>query len=192
MEKKRDERFTKDQLKRLVEGKLSWEEVKRVIRLDPKDSDRFWKYLEVLQEKVPWKDKILLRISDHLYIVAKEGSGRVIKCDCGHEFGDYRINWKLGCRVYARKTKEEIGEVVTIPEARHNTDLVEMREYYCPGCYALLAVEVVPPGYPPIFEMLPDLDSFYRDWLGKPLPDEDPEWFADKTLDKPAQWAKEK
>jgi len=191
-EKKKDARFSKDQLKRLVEGTLSWEEVKRVIRLEPKDSDRFWKYIEVLQSRVPWKDKILLRISDHLYIVAKQGGGRVVKCDCGHEFGDYRINWKLGCRVYVRKTKEEIGEVVTIAEARHNTELVEMREFYCPGCYALLGVEVVPPGYPPVFEMLPDLDTFYRDWLGSPLPDENPDWFQDKTLEKPAQWAKEK
>lgn len=188
---KRDERVTKDNLRRLVDGKLDWDEVKKIIRLDPKDEDRFWKYLEVLQERVPWKDKILLRISDHLYIVAKEDGGRVTKCDCGHEFGDYRTNWKLGCRVYVRKTKEEIGEVVTIPEARHNTDLVEMREFYCPGCYSLLAVEVVPPGYPPVFEMLPDLDSFYRDWLGRPLPDESPEWFQDRTLEKPAQWAKE-
>ena len=190
-EKQKDERFTRDQLKRLVEGTLSWEEVKRAIRLDPKDSDRFWKYLEVLQARVPWKDKILLRISDHLYIVAKEGGGRVVKCDCGQEFGDYRINWKLSCRVYVRRTPEEIGEVVTIPEARHNTDLVEMREFYCPGCLALLAVEVVPPGYPPVFEMLPDLDTFSHDWLGRPLPDESPDWFQDRTLEKSAGWAKE-
>jgi acetone carboxylase gamma subunit len=64
---KRDDRVTKDNLKLLVEGKLLWEDVKRMIRLHPKDADRFWKYLEVLQEKVPWKEKILLRISDHLY-----------------------------------------------------------------------------------------------------------------------------
>lgn len=86
---KRDDRVTKDNLKLLVEGKLPWDDVKKMIRLHPKDADRFWKYLEVLQEKVPWKEKILLRISDHLYIVAKQGGGRVVKCDCGQEFGDY-------------------------------------------------------------------------------------------------------
>ncbi len=185
----RDDRFNKENLRRLVEGTLHWEEVKKAIRLSPKDNDRFWKYLEVLQEKVPWDDKVLLRISDHLYIVAKEGGGRVTKCDCGYEFGDYRANWKLECQVYVRKTDEEIGEVITIPEARHNTDLVEMREFYCPGCYALLGVEVVPAGYPPIFEMLPDLDAFYREWLGQPLPDESPDWFHDRTLEKTAKWA---
>ena len=133
--------------------------MKKATHLHPKDEDRFWKYLEVLQERVPWKDKILLRISGYLYIVAKEGGGRVVKCDCGHEFGDYRINWKLSCRIRVRRTVEEMSEVV-------------------------------PVGYPPIFEMLPDLYTFYRDWLGQPLP-ESPDWFQDKTLDTPAQWAKE-
>ena len=188
---KRDDRFTKENLRLLVEGKLDWEEVKKAIRLAPKDGDRFWKYLEVLQERVPWKDKILLRVSDHLYIVAKEGGDRVVKCDCGQEFGDYRANWKLSCRIYVRRTVEEMAEVVSVEEAVPNAELVEIREFYCPGCFALLGVEVVPVGYPVIFEMLPDLDTFYREWLGKPLADERLDWFRDRTLDTPAQWAKE-
>ena len=186
----RDDRFSQDNLKLFVEGKLDWEEVKKAMRLHPKDKDRFWKYLAILQEEVPWQDKILLRISDHLYVVAKEG-GRVVKCDCGHEFGDYRANWKLGCQIYVRKTVEEMAEVITVEEALPNPDLVEIREFYCPGCFAMLAVETIPPGYPIVFEMLPDLDTFYRDWLGKPLTDEGPEWFKDKSLDVTAQWAKE-
>jgi len=189
--KSSDTGFGKENFKLLIDGKLPWEEVKKAIRLSPKDADRFKKYIEILQKKVPWEDRILLRISDHLYIVAKPGGDRVVKCDCGQEFGDYRINWKLSCRVYVRTTDEAIAEVITIPEARHNTDLVEMREFYCPGCYALLGVEVVPPGYPPIFEMFPDLDSFYREWLGSPLQDERPDWFHDRTLEKPAEWIKE-
>ncbi len=189
--KKSDNGFSKSNFQRLIDGTLPWEEVKKVIRLSPKDADRFKKYLEILQEKVPWKDRILLRISDHLYIVQQDGGGRIVKCDCGHELDDYRVNWKLSCRVYVRRTDEEIAEVITIEEARHNTDLVEMREYFCPGCYALLGVEVVPPGYPPMFEMFPDLDSFYREWLGSPLEDESPEWFQDRTLEKVEAWAKE-
>jgi len=180
----------KENLKRLVEGSLEWDEVKKLIRLAPKDKDRFWKYLEILQERVPWKDRILLRISDHLYIVAKDGGGRVVKCDCGQEFGDYRINWKLSCRVYVRKTVEEMAEVVSVKEALPDPELVEMREFYCPGCYAQLGVEVVPVGYPVIFEMLPDLDVFYREWLGRPLPDESPDWFENRTFDKTADWTK--
>lgn len=33
-------------------------------------------------------------------------------------------------------------------------------------------LERVPRGCPPGFEFLPDLDTFYREWLGRPLPDE--------------------
>ncbi len=188
--KKDESGLTKDNFQRLIEGKLPWEDVKKVIRSD-KGTDRFDNYLEILQERVSWEDRILLRISDHLYIVLKDSGERVVKCDCGHELGDYRINWKLSCRIYARRTDEEIAEVITVSEAGHNTDLVEMREFFCPGCYALLGVEVVPPGYPPTFEMFPDLDAFYRDWLGTPLPDEKEDWFEDKTLEKPAEWSKE-
>lgn len=183
--------FNKDNFNRLVDGELPWEEVKKVIRMDPKDANRFEKYIEILQEKVTWDDRILLRISDHLYIVLKDDGNRIVKCDCGYELGDYRVNWKLNCRVYVRNTDEAIAEVITVPEARHNTELVEMREFYCPGCLALLGVEVVPQGYPPIFEMFPDLDSFYREWLNDPLPDENPEWFEDKTIEQTAKWAKE-
>ena len=183
--------FGKENLQRLIDGNLPWEEVKKAIRLAPKDANRFKKYVELLQEKVPWDDRILLRISDHLYIVSKGKGERIVKCDCGQELGDYRINWKLSCRVYVRRTDEEMAEVITIPEARHNTDLVEMREFYCPGCYALLGVEVVPSGYPPMFEMLPDIDSFYREWVGSPLDDESEDWFQERTLEKPVEWVKE-
>ena len=110
-----DTGFGKENFELLIDGKLPWEEVKKVIRLSPKDADRFRKYIEILQAKVPWEDRILLRISDHLYIVAKPNGERIVKCDCGQEFGDYRVNWKLSCRVYVRDTDEAIAEVITIP-----------------------------------------------------------------------------
>ena len=47
----------------------------------------------------------------------------------------------------------------------------ELREYICPGCFRLLDVEAVPPGYPTIFNFLPDIDNFYEKWLGKKAPD---------------------
>lgn len=184
-----EEIANKDTLKLLVEGKLEWNEVKKLLRLSPKDRDRFWKYLDILQERVSWKDRILLRISDHLYIVEKAGGGRVVKCDCGHEFGDYRSNWKLSCRVHVRRTAEDIAEVVSVVEALPDPDLVEIREFYCPGCYSQLGVEVVPPGHPVLFEMLPDLDTLYRDWLGKPLGDGKADWYMDKTWEVTERWA---
>ena len=84
-----------------------------------------------------------------------------------------------------------MAEVVSVEEAIPNPDLVEIREFYCPECFAQLAVEVVPIGYPVIFEMLPDLDTFYREWLGSPLKDERADWFEDRTPDMPAIWAEE-
>ena len=181
----------KEKIKDLIDGTLPWTEVKDIIRLKPKDDDRFEKVLEILQERVSWDDKILLRISDKLYIVSKGEGERVVKCECGHELGDYRVNWKYNARIRVRKTKEDMAEVVTIEDGIPNPDFMEMREFYCPGRYALLGVEVVPPGYPPIFEMFPDLDSFYREWLGSPLPDEHPEWFQERTSEKTAAWVKE-
>jgi acetone carboxylase gamma subunit len=44
-----------------------------------------------------------------------------------------------------------------------------LREYFCPGCLALLEVEAVPPGYPVIHDFVPDLEGFYEAWLGRPL-----------------------
>lgn len=191
MEEKRDERFPLEHMRLLVEGDLAWEDAKKAMRLRPKDKDRFWKYLEVLQQRVPWKDKILLRISDHLYIVTKSDGQRVVKCDCGHEFGDYRVNWKLSSRIRLRRTIAEMAEVLGMEEATPDPNLVELREYYCPGCLAQLATEQLPVGYPPMMEMLPDLDTFYRDWLRRPLADQRSDWFVDKTLEAPARWVKE-
>ncbi|RLC94890.1 MAG: acetone carboxylase subunit gamma [Chloroflexi bacterium] len=182
---------SKEKLELLVNGKLPWEEIKKLLRMTHKQTSRFWQYLDIMQAKVSWKEKILLPLTDHLYIVRKDDGARVVKCDCGHEFGDYRINWKFGCDIYVRKTREEFAEVYTIEPCPIDPDLVEIREYYCPSCAALLAVENVPPGYPPLFDMLPDLDTFYREWLGRPLEDESLDWYQDKTADLLSRWSSE-
>ena len=181
---------SKETIRLLMEGKLSSEDLKKLRHMPFKEEDRFWKYLEVLQETVPIKEKILLRLSDHLYIVAKGGK-KIVKCDCGQEFGDYRVNWKLSSLVYVRKTKEEMQQVYSyLPKESPYPEegLVEIREFYCPGCLAQLGVELVLPGYPSLFEMLPDIDSFYREWLGRPLPQEDTDPFGDKTLEEISRW----
>ncbi|MCX6000274.1 MAG: acetone carboxylase subunit gamma [Chloroflexi bacterium] len=183
------EEVSKNTIKLLIEGRLPWEETKKLLRMPHREQARFWKYLEVLQEKVQWKDMILLPLTDHLFIARKPNGSRVAKCSCGHEFGDYRVNWKFGCDVYVRKTAEEFAKVYTIDPCPIDPDLVEIREFYCPACSTLLAVENVPPGYPPLFDMLPDLDTFYREWLGRPLEDEDPNWFQDKTAELLSHWS---
>jgi acetone carboxylase gamma subunit len=187
-----EEISSKENLRRLVEGKLPWEEVKQLIREYPKEKDRFWKYLEILQEKVPWQDKILMRISDKLYVVRTGNGSRIVKCECGQEFGDYRINWKLSCLIYVRKTPEEFAEIYLIQPQFPDAKLNEVREFYCPGCLTMLGVEVVPVGYPIMFEMLPDIDTFYREWLKQPLEDEGEEWFQDKTIEQTTRWLSDK
>jgi acetone carboxylase gamma subunit len=66
-----------------------------------------------------------------------------------------------------------------------------VREYYCPGCAALLKVESVPVGYPIIFDALPDIDAFYREWLGRPLPDEKKFEFKDLSPEVTKGWGRE-
>ena len=178
---------SKENIRRLVDGELPLEMIHELVRMPSKDEDRFWKYLEVLQEKVDWPERILARISDHLYVVSKDEGERVVKCDCGQEFGDYRVNWKLNALVHCRRTEEQFREVFTV--VRPDPDYVEVREYYCPGCQAQLGVEVVPIGYPPLFEVLPDVDAVHE-LGGRPLADADPSWFEDRTASHTERWAR--
>ena len=164
----KSESYPKETIKELIEGRLPWERVKWIIS-GYKEEDRFSKVIEVLQENVPWKEKILLPLTDDLYIIEKDEE-RVVKCFCGHEFGDYRENWKLKALIHVRDTEEEVEELYpSAYETRPPLELCEIREYYCPGCGNQLEVEVVPFGYPIIFDFLPDLDTFYREWLESPL-----------------------
>lgn len=176
--------YSKEDLTLLLDGQMPWSRVVEIIK-DAKDEDRFEKILEILQERVNFKEKILLRLHPHLYIVQK-GEARIVKCDCGHEFGDYRVNWKLYSLIYVRDSVESLEEIY--PVDRPDPEWCQIREYYCPGCGSQLEVEAMPKGAPPDFEFLPDLDGFYREWLRKPLPDE--KEFVDKTFEVIQQWAK--
>lgn len=178
----------KEIVRQLVDGDISRINAKALLKMDPKDPERFWTYLEVLQERVKWKDKILLRISDHLYVVRNKGNQRVVKCDCGQELGDYRANWKTECNVRVRRTENEFHEIYYPAALSPEPAFTEIREFFCPGCFAQVAVEAVPPGYPLIFECLPDIDRLYRDFLNKPLEDEREDWYQDKTAVKTASW----
>jgi acetone carboxylase, gamma subunit len=178
----------KQLVSQLVDGTISRYDARSLLKMETKDSDRFWTYLEVLQDKVSWEDKILLRVSEHLYVILNDSGGRVVKCDCGHEFGDYRTNWKTEANVRVKTTLAEFEKIYYPAAAAPEPEWNEIREFYCPGCVAQLAVEVVPPGYPLIFEFLPDIDRLYRDFLGVPLDDESPDWYADQTATKTATW----
>ena len=147
----------------LMDGKLPWKDVKNILS-SFKDRDRFKKYLQILQSRVSWTEKILLPYGLHLYIVEKDDGTKVVKCDCGHEFGNYKKNWKLAANIYVRDSLRRVAKLY--PRAMSiNPDWMELREYYCPGCFTLLEVEAVPPGYPVIFDFQPDIEAFYESWL---------------------------
>lgn len=172
------------EIEQLVDGRLPWSRVQEMMKA-PKDPARFDQWVSILQRRVPWPDKILLPLTPRLFIVQKENS-RVTKCFCGHEFGDYRVNWKLNALIYVRETEEALGEIYRGWEMP-DPAWMQLREYYCPGCGAQLEVEAVPRGCPPDFEFLPDLDTFYAEWLGRPLPDRFD--FVDKTLEAVREWS---
>lgn len=177
--------FHKADIEKLMDGVLSWPAVQDMMK-SPKDPDRFDKYLEIVQSRVAWSDPILLPLTPALFIVASNGE-RIVKCRCGHEFCDYRINWKLESLIHVRDDEASLSEIYRgrdLPDPAW----VQVREYICPGCATQLEVEAVPRGCPPDFDFLPNLDVFYRDWLGRPLPDE--KEYADKTLERIGEWSR--
>lgn len=161
--------YTRKQIADLIDGKLDWNTLHQMLST-PKDPERFDQYISILQERVPWSDPILLPYSMHLYIVQKENGDRVIKCDCGYEYGDYRENWKLNALIYVRDSEESLAELYPKMMCADPSWQV-IREYYCPGCKTQLEVEAVTPWYPVIQDWVPDLEGFYEEWLGRPLPE---------------------
>jgi acetone carboxylase gamma subunit len=135
-----------------------------------KDPDRFDKWVALLQERVSYDDPIVLPFGEGLNIVRRLSDGElVIRTDAGHDFCRWDQNWKMHAPMFVRDTDTLYREIY--PELAHpEGDWMELREYYCPLSGHLLETEAVTPGYPVVHEYLPDLDGFYRGWLGRPLP----------------------
>ncbi len=175
--------FDKADIEKLIDGVLPWPATQDMLK-SSKDTDRFDKYVEIMQGRVDFDEPILLPLTPMLFIV-NDGGARVVKCKCGHGFGDYRVNWKLNALIHVRDTEEKISEVY-VGREMPDPKWLQIREYICGGCGSQLEVEAVPRGCPPDFEFLPDLDTFYSEWLGRPLPDTAE--FKDLTLDEVETW----
>ena len=144
--------YSNEMIRDLIDGRLPLEEVTRMQQ--EKDADRTARVIALEQQRVAWDEPILVCLQEHLYVVQKPSGERVVKCVCGNEFGDYRINWKEQALVYERHPQD--GEIF-LKYKGADPDWQWLREFYCPGCATLLDVEPTPIGYPFIFNFLPDL-----------------------------------
>lgn len=156
-------RYSRDVLQQLREGTLPFNRVHQMLS-DHKDPGRFRDMLEIAQDSVPWDDKVLLPLTEHLYVVEKDDGTRIVKCRCGYEYCHPDSNWKLEALVYVRDSEESFQELYPAVMSGH-PDWMTLREFICPNCATLLEVEAVPPGYPVVFDFQPDLDGFYERWL---------------------------
>ena len=126
------------------------------LQREPKTGTAWSSCCAIEQERVAWDDRILVPLQEHLYVVERDDGARVVKCECGQEFGDYRRNWKEEALVYERHPQDG---VVFQPNKGADPPWQSLREFYCPGCATQLDVEPVPVGYPFVFNFLPDLDE---------------------------------
>ena len=159
--------YDKETLRQLKDGLLSHEKVHHM-QSHFKDTDRFQKMLSIWQESVPWDDKILMPLAEHLFVVLKADGRRIIKSKWGYEYCEAHENWKLHAKVFVRDTAALMDEIYPRMMGA-DTNWMQIREYYDPISGTLLEVEAVPPGYPIVHDFKPDIDTFYRDWLGTPL-----------------------
>jgi acetone carboxylase gamma subunit len=168
----------KQRVESLIDGELSWNELRNEVLPDPKDPDRFSKTREVLQEQVDWEEPVLVPLNDHLYVVGTD-DGRLIRAECGTDLCGADENWKRHCEIFVREEDDEFEELY--PKYMHVGPewAFELREWYCPDCHQLIDVDAVPVGYPVIRPFEPDIDTFYEEWQGRPAPDREGEQAAD-------------
>lgn len=158
------------QIEKLIDGELSWEELRNDVLPDPKDPDRFETTRQVLQEKVDWDEPILVPLNDHLYGVGKDGD-RIVKAECGHEFGPLDGNWKEHCKVRVRESEGEMRDLYPQHMTPDEDWTFQIREFFCPECYTLVDTDAVPAGYPVLKPFDPDVDTFYEEWQNTTAPD---------------------
>ena len=152
----------------LVNRELAWPDLLKLMR-QPKSPERFDETVQAFQDMVSWKEPILLPLGENLFIVNKRGRA-IIKTTAGAELCAWNENWKMKCRVIVRRTRADLEKVYPPEHLTIDSDLVELREFYCPVSGTLLDVDCVPPCYPVEIDFTPDLAAFYQDWLGRPLP----------------------
>ena len=113
----------------------------------------------------------MLPVGEALNVVRRRSDGElVIRCDAGHDF--CRFDEQLeDARAGLRPRHRRAAAARSTRGWRHcDPEWMELREFYCPISGRLLEIEAVTPGYPVVHDFLPDVEGFYRGWLGRELP----------------------
>lgn len=162
-----------EQIRKLIDGELSWNELRDEVLPDPKDNERFETTRKILQERVAFDAPILVPLTDYLHVTGAgpDDDGRRIKCACGHDFCGASENWKRYARVRVRESKDDLEELYHEHHTPHPEWGNQLREWFCPSCLAQLDVDAVPVGYPVKRGFEPDVDTFYEEWLDVVPPD---------------------
>jgi hypothetical protein len=98
------------EIEQLVDGKLPWPRVQEIMK-DSRTATASRSGSRSSRRRVPWQEPILLPLTPALFIVQK-GQERIIKCRCGQEFGDYRVNWKLEALIHVRDSEESLSRYI--------------------------------------------------------------------------------
>jgi len=85
-----------------------------------------------------------VRLNEALFYDRRGGSP-VYRCRCGHELGPADVPYKQ-LAAHARYPVQRIGPEVN--PHRVGDDRFELREFYCPGCFTLLEIEIARPANP--------------------------------------------
>ncbi len=162
-------RSSRETLEAMLDEKLSRREVKD-IQSGIKDPDRFDKWVELLQERVDYDEPIVLPCGEGMNVVRGGDGELVIRSDCGHRLLPLGRNWKMRRADIRPRRATSAARDLSRSSPTPSREWMELREFYCPGCGRQLEVEAAPPGYPVMHEFLPDVEGFYRGWLGREVP----------------------
>ena len=87
----------------------------------------------------------LMPMGEYLEVI-KIGRQKLIRCRCGYQFGSTKENWKDSAAT-VNVAPDEMGDHVKLHE-----DL-ELKAYFCPGCWVRLSVEMKRKEEPPLWDI---------------------------------------
>ena len=158
----------RETLAAMLDEKLSRREVKD-IQSGYKDPDRFEKWVAVLQERVPYDEPIVLPMGEGLNVRQRGRRARrplrlrprLLPADAQLEDGGGDVRSRRPRRSCSRSTPRWPTATPSGWSCASST---------APPARRQLETEAVPPGYPVVHEFLPDIEGFYRGWLGREVP----------------------